>query len=43
MAGYTRQSIASIINGEDITAPPLTAEFNQLASSCRRMISIALT
>lgn len=30
MAGYTRQSIASIINGEDITAPPLTAEFNQL-------------
>ena len=33
MAGYTRQSIASIINGEDITAPPLTAEFNQLADA----------
>ena len=33
MAGYTRQSTASIINGENITAPPLTAEFNQLAAA----------
>ena len=33
MAGYTRQSAASIINGENITAPPLNAEFNQLESS----------
>jgi hypothetical protein len=30
MAGYTRQSIADIVNGLDITAPPLTAEFNQI-------------
>ena len=33
MAGYTRQSTASILNGQAITAPPLTAEFNQLASA----------
>ena len=33
MAGYTRQSIADIINGSDVTAPPLNAEFNQLASA----------
>jgi hypothetical protein len=33
MAGYTRQSIADIINGADITAPPLNAEFDQLASA----------
>jgi hypothetical protein len=31
MAGYTRQSIANIVNGSNITAPPLNAEFNQLA------------
>ena len=29
MAGYTRQSTSSIINGANITAPPLNAEFNQ--------------
>jgi hypothetical protein len=28
--GYVRQSIADIINGENITAPPLNAEFNTL-------------
>ena len=33
MAGYTRQSVADIINGAEITAPPLNAEFNQLASA----------
>ena len=33
MAGYTRQSVADIINGADITAPPINAEFNQLASA----------
>ena len=33
MAGYTRQSIADIINGANITAPPLNAEFNQLQSA----------
>jgi hypothetical protein len=33
MAGYTRQSIADIINGSDVTAPPLNAEFNQLAAA----------
>ena len=33
MAGYTRQSVASIINGANITAPPLNAEFNQLLAS----------
>ena len=31
MAGYTRQSVADIVNGSNITAPPLNAEFNQLA------------
>ena len=33
MAGYTRQSIADIINGSEVTAPPINAEFNQLASA----------
>ena len=33
MAGYTRQSVASIINGSDITAPPLNAEFNQILAA----------
>lgn len=33
MAGYTRQSTADIINGSEVTAPPLTSEFNQLAAS----------
>jgi len=33
MAGYTRQSIADILNGLDITAPPLTKEFNQLEAA----------
>lgn len=28
--GYVRQSVADIINGENITAPPLNAEFNAL-------------
>ena len=33
MAGYTRQSTASIINGSSITAPPINAEFNQLLAA----------
>jgi hypothetical protein len=33
MAGYTRQSVADIINGAEITAPPINAEFNQLVSA----------
>ena len=33
MAGYTRQSIADIINGANITAPPINAEFNQLLAA----------
>ena len=33
MAGYTRQSTASIINGSNITAPPLNTEFNQLQAA----------
>ena len=33
MAGYTRQSIADIINGSEVTAPPLNAEFNQVAAA----------
>jgi len=33
MAGYTRQSAASIINGENITAPPINAEFNTLQNA----------
>ena len=33
MAGYTRQSSASIVNGSAITAPPLNAEFNQLLAA----------
>lgn len=33
MAGYTRQSFADIINGANITAPPLNAEFNALADA----------
>ena len=30
MTGYTRQSVADIVNGENITAPPINAEFNKL-------------
>jgi hypothetical protein len=33
MAGYTRQSLATIINGADITAPPLNSEFNQILAA----------
>ena len=33
MAGYTRQSLATIINGANITAPPLNAEFNQISAA----------
>jgi hypothetical protein len=33
MAGYTRQSVADIVNGSNITAPPLNAELNQLAAA----------
>ena len=33
MAGYTRQSLATIINGADITAPPINSEFNQLLAA----------
>ena len=33
MAGYTRQSTGSIVNGSNITASPLNAEFNQLAAA----------
>lgn len=33
MAGYTRQSGADIVNGEEVTAPPLAAEFNQLQAA----------
>jgi len=33
MTGYTRKSIASIINGSNITAPPLNAEFDQLLAA----------
>lgn len=33
MAGYTRQSIADIINGAEVTAPPLNAEFNQISDA----------
>lgn len=33
MAGYTRQSSASIVTGEDILAAPVNAEFNQLQSA----------
>ena len=33
MAGYTRQSASSIINGSDITAPPLNAEFNKVVDT----------
>jgi len=33
MAGYTRQSVADIINGANITAPPLNSEFNQLQTA----------
>ena len=33
MAGYTRQSSASIVNGTSITAAPLNAEFNQLLAA----------
>jgi len=33
MAGYTRQSASSIVNGSDITAAPLNAEFNQVLAA----------
>ena len=33
MAGYTRQSSSSIVNGSDITAAPLNAEFNQVLAA----------
>ena len=33
MAGYTRQSAASIVTGEIVEAAPLNAEFNQLQSA----------
>jgi hypothetical protein len=33
MAGYTRQSLAQILNGEIVSAPPLNAEFNQILST----------
>ena len=33
MAGYTRQSSGQIVNGSNITAPPLNAEFNQVAAA----------
>lgn len=33
MAGYTRQSATDIVNGQDITAPPLAAEFNKLQTA----------
>lgn len=33
MAGYTRQSVGDIINGLEITAPPLNAEFNQITAA----------
>jgi hypothetical protein len=33
MTGYTRQSVADIINGLDVTAPPLNSEFNQLQAA----------
>ena len=33
MAGYTRQSAPDIINGAEITAPPLIAEFNQIEAA----------
>ena len=36
MAGYTRQSVADIVNGENITAPPINAELNQIQSICPR-------
>jgi hypothetical protein len=33
MAGYTRQSLAQILNGEIVSAPPLNAEFNQILAA----------
>jgi hypothetical protein len=36
MAGYTRQSIADIVNGSEVAAPPLNAELNQLAAAFTR-------
>lgn len=33
MAGYTRQSVADIVDGEDVLAGPLNNEFNQLQSA----------
>jgi hypothetical protein len=33
MAGYVRQSVANIVNGLNITAPPLNAEFNAIQTA----------
>lgn len=33
MTGYTRQSLAQILNGEIVSAPPLNAEFNQILAA----------
>jgi hypothetical protein len=33
MAGYARQSLAQILNGEIVSAPPLNAEFNQILAA----------
>jgi len=33
MAGYVRQSVADIVNGENITAPPINAELNQIQAA----------
>jgi hypothetical protein len=33
VAGYVRQSVANIVNGLNITAPPLNAEFNALQTA----------
>ena len=33
MAGYTRQSLAQILNGEIVSAPPINAEFNQILAA----------
>jgi len=33
MAGYVRQSLASILDGLEITAPPVTAELNQVEAA----------
>jgi hypothetical protein len=38
MAGYTRQSLAQILNGEIVSAPPLNAEFNQILAAFNNSI-----